>query len=94
MTEAAASRRVDRIPSIAHAGAACLMTRRHPIGSRTAQARQLRGARSYNIATSNMAGAAIDRASAPGQHLAAVTVLARDRREGRVGLAYPEAKNG
>jgi|SRR5215813_3013875 len=91
---AATSRRADRTPSTAHAGAACPMTRRHPIGSRTAQAPQRRSDRSYNIATSNMAGAAIDRASAPGQRLAAVTVLARNRREGRVDLAYPEAKNG
>jgi len=65
--------------------------KRRPIGSQTAQALQLRGDRSYNIAMSNMAGAAIDRASAPGQHLSAVTVLARDRREGR-GVAYPKLR--
>src|SRR5262245_60976499 len=57
-----------------------------------AQVRQLRGDRSYSIAMSNMAGAAIDRASAPGRRLAAVTVPAPGRREDRGGLAYPKRR--
>ena len=89
---AATSRRADRTPSIVHAGEACPTTRPRPTGSRTAQARQRRGDRSYSKAKSSTVGAAIDRASVPAPHLAAVTMPARDRREDRVGHAFPKLR--
>src|SRR5262249_40437043 len=68
------------------------MTRRHPIGSRTAQARRLRGDHTSSTASTNMVGAPIDRTWAMAQHLAAVTMPAQDRREGRGGVAYPKRR--
>ena len=78
-----------RTLSNALSGAARLTMRRHPIGSRKAQARRLRGDhRHCNAATSNRARAAMRPMSAQRVRVA-VAVLVPDRRGDHVGFAWP-----
>ena len=76
-----------------HAGPA-IVVRCGDLKQTTAKARRPRdGRRRRSAAIANRADEAMRRASALGRHLAAVTVLARDRRADHVGGAYFHGKN-